>query len=102
MKEALAISGETPPPRKNRSGSLQLHDNSLYWVCRQTSHNGSDGIRAAIESGPPGTRSFLLPKPAVDETPGPMMQTAPSMHEAAQGEPRLVVEPGVAGRVAAI
>src|SRR6185295_3425196 len=31
-----------------------------------------------------------------------MTQTAPSMTEVAQGEPRLVVEPGVAGRVAAI
>jgi ribosome maturation factor RimP len=31
-----------------------------------------------------------------------MMQTASFMHEAPQGEPRLVVEPGVAGRVAAI
>ena len=48
-----------------------------------------------FESGPPGTRSFLLPK---------MADTTATASRASDlnSEPRLITEPGLAARVAAI
>src|SRR6266853_2842926 len=86
-------------------------------------------IRSRIESGPPGTRSFLLPERArrsatagaSGRTAGPACRTGPkptqvrliltldmtdpttaSVDTDLLAEPRLIVEPGMAARVSAV
>src|SRR5438128_1748009 len=82
----------------------------LYSRCRYGSrigpHNGRM-YRSAFESGPPGTRSFLLPRGPGENThkfKGLALAEGPiqAMADEFRGERRLIVEPGVAARVAAI